>query len=366
MFERIRVRSHEIGLRFVENELTEILRPGVYRIFSLFGRKRIDVLDRSRVWVNHENLDVMAKSGKLGEDAEILELSDNQRAIVRIDGRIDRMLGPGRHVMLKGVCDIKTEIFDTDTARFEHRDAVMIAFAPGADRHITEHIVPQAHAGVLYLDGKLSATLPPGRYFFWKDAAKISMFIQDLRERVMDISGQEIMTSDKVTLRMNVTAAFRVKDVRLSVEASSDSAQALYRDIQLALRTEVGRLGLDDLLSEKDSLAGKLMASVSGLAREYGLSLERVGMRDIILPGEMKELMNQVIEAEKAAKANLIRRREETAAMRSQANTAKLLEDNPVLMRLRELETLESVAKTAKLNVFLGEKGLGERIVNII
>lgn len=80
----------------------------------------------------------------------------------------------------------------------------------------------------------------------------------------------------------------------------------------------------------------------------------------------MKELLNKVIEAQKAAEANLIVRREETAAMRSQANTARLLENNPTLMRLRELEVLEKIAVSSDLKVILGEKGLTERIVNLI
>jgi hypothetical protein len=88
-------------------------------------------------------------------------------------------------------------------------------------------------------------------------------------------------------------------------------------------------------------------------------------IRDIVLPGDMRELLNKVTEAKKAAEASLITRREETAAVRSQANTAKLLEGNPTLMRLRELEALERIADKAKLNVVLGEKGL-EKIVNLL
>ena len=102
--------------------------------------------------------------------------------------------------------------------------------------------------------------------------------------------------------------------------------------------------------------------------RAGGLGLEviSVGIRDVILPGDMKDLMNKVTEAKKAAEANLIVRREETAAMRSQANTAKVLEGNPTLMRLRELEVLERVATSGKLNIVLGEKGLAERVVNLL
>ena len=91
------------------------------------------------------------------------------------------------------------------------------------------------------------------------------------------------------------------------------------------------------------------------------MEIVSVGIRDVILPGDMKDLMNKVTEAKKAAEANLIARREETAAMRSQVNTAKLLADNPALLRLRELEVLEKIATAGKMNIVLGEKGLADR-----
>jgi regulator of protease activity HflC (stomatin/prohibitin superfamily) len=123
---------------------------------------------------------------------------------------------------------------------------------------------------------------------------------------------------------------------------------------------------LDDLLADKDALTETLKTQLAHRAEVFGLTVTSLGIRDIILPGEMKTLLNKVMEAKKAAEANLIARREETAAMRSQANTAKLLEDNPVLMRLRELEVLQNVSTNSKLNVVLGEKGLAERVVNLL
>ncbi|HEV8068795.1 MAG TPA: SPFH domain-containing protein, partial [Planctomycetaceae bacterium] len=113
-------------------------------------------------------------------------------------------------------------------------------------------------------------------------------------------------------------------------------------------------------------VAKDIEESVRRRAGELGLEIASVGIRDVILPGDMKDLMNKVTEAKKAAEANLITRREETAAIRSQANTAKLLQDNPTLMRLRELEVLEKIAGAGKLNVVVGEKGLTERIVNLL
>ena len=140
----------------------------------------------------------------------------------------------------------------------------------------------------------------------------------------------------------------------------------LYRLVQFAIREAVADRTLDEVLSAKNTLDAELRAYVRERIAETGIEVTELGVKDVILPGEMKELLNKVTEAKKAAEANLIVRREETAAMRSQANTAKLLQDNPTLMRLRELEALEKVAASAKLNVVLGDKGLTERVVNVL
>ncbi len=109
-----------------------------------------------------------------------------------------------------------------------------------------------------------------------------------------------------------------------------------------------------------------MIAAIQDSAQALGIQVRSFGIRDIILPGDMKDLMNKVIEAKKAAESNLIMRREETAAMRSQANTAKLLDNNPTLMRLRELDILERVVSNSKMSVVLGEKGLADRVVNLL
>jgi regulator of protease activity HflC (stomatin/prohibitin superfamily) len=225
----------------------------------------------------------------------------------------------------------------------------------------------QVHCtGAVFIDGDFVETLPPGRYAFWKNMAQVKFVQEDLREAMFDVAGQDIMTADKVTLRMNAVVTYRVADARTAVSTVDDVRQALYREAQLALRAVVGARELDTFLMEKDGVASELADMVRARAKTLGVELIAVGIRDIILPGEMKDLMNRVTEAKKAAEANLIARREETAAMRSQANTAKLLADNPTLMRLRELEVLEKVAANSKLNIVLGEKGLTDRVMNVL
>ena len=259
-----------------------------------------------------------------------------------------------------------TEIIDARKVRFEHNDLQVIVQSAMAGRVLDNYAVEQGHMGVLFEDGNYVETLAPGRYAFWKNVAKVALMPVDMRETMLDVAGQEIMTADKVTLRMNAVVTYRVADARKAVSTTDDVRQALYREAQLALRAIIGARELDQFLTDKDAVANELEESVRRRVTDLGLTVVSAGIRDVILPGDMKDLMNKVTEAKKAAEANLIVRREETAAMRSQANTAKLLEGNATLMRLRELEVLERVAAGGKLNVVLGEKGLAERLVNLL
>src|SRR5262249_25081424 len=242
----------------------------------------------------------------------------------------------------------------------------VIARSQLVERVLDTFLVPAGHVGAWYEDGDFVETLPPGRHAFWKNVAEVTLVPIDARELILDVAGQEIMTADKVTLRLNALVTYGVADARLSLSVVDDARQALYRETQLVLRALVGARELDSFLADKDGVVGELEQGLRRRLPAIGLEVITVGIRDIILPGEMKDLLNKVTEAKKAAEANLIVRREETAAMRSQANTAKLLQDNPTLMRLRELEVLEKVAATAKLNVVLGDKGLTERVVNVL
>jgi regulator of protease activity HflC (stomatin/prohibitin superfamily) len=257
-------------------------------------------------------------------------------------------------------------VVDARTVRFEHAQLPVIVRSALADRLLDVCRVQRDCVGVLFYDGKYVDTLAPGLYAFWKGPAEAKLVEVDLRETMLDVGGQEIMTADKVTLRLNAVATYRVTDARKAVTVVDDVRQALYREAQLALRAVVGAKELDSFLTAKDGVAKELEEILRQRAGALGVEILAVGIRDVILPGDMKELMNKVTEAKKAAEANLIVRREETAAMRSQANTAKLLEGNPTLMRLRELEVLEKVAAGGKLNVVLGEKGLAERVVNLL
>ncbi len=366
MFKRIRIRSYEVGLHFRDGEFKGLLGEGRHWLFDPLLKHRVDVVSQRDPWLVHDKLDVIVKSGALGERATVVDLKDHRRALVWIDGRFNRILSPELYAYWNGMREVRVETVDAQSARFEHADLKVIVRSPEAGQTLDVCVVNRNCAGVLFIDGRFVVTLSPGLYAFWKGAADAKLVEVDRRETVIDVSGQELMTADKVTLRMNAVATYRIADARKAVTETDDVRQALYRETQLVVRAVVGARELDTFLTDKDAVAQEIEQSVRERASDLGLELASVGIRDVILPGDMKDLMNKVTEAKKVAEANLIARREETAAMRSQANTAKLLADNPTLMRLRELEVLENVASTGKLNIVLGEKGLADRVVNLL
>ncbi|MEO1175261.1 MAG: slipin family protein, partial [Myxococcota bacterium] len=254
------------------------------------------------------------------------------------------------------VAELKTELFDvSEGVRFNHGKLQALLRAPGADQWLSVSEVAAGHVGLLFVDGSLVEVAQPGPVVTWKFRGRVQVFQVETREQMLELTGQELMTQDKVTLRLNAGVGFRVADPVKAMSAVDNFTQALHRAGQLTLRGVIGAVPLDELLTNKELIAERLQSDLSATATEFGVHVSRVGLRDVILPGEMKDLMNRVTEAKKAAEAALITRREETAAARAHANTAKLLEQNPTLMRIRELEVLEKVAEKANLTVMLGD-----------
>ncbi|WP_010587690.1 slipin family protein [Schlesneria paludicola] len=366
LLKRFKIRTYEMGLLFRDGEFQGLLTAGAHWFFDPFGKVRVDVVSQREPWLVHEKLDLMIKSGALAERAVVLDLKDNERALVWIENRFSQVLPAGQHACWTGQKQVRVEIIDIQPVRFEHEQFKVIVRSALANRVLDVGSVQRDHVGVLFIDGRYVDSLAPGEYAFWKGTAEAKLVEVDLRETIVDVGGQEIMTADKVTLRLNAVVTYKVVDARKAVSQTDDVRQALYRDTQLVLRGVVGARELDAFLTDKDAVAKEIQDNIRRRAGELGLEIASVGIRDVILPGDMKDLMNKVTEAHKAAEANLIARREETAAIRSQANTAKLLADSPTLMRLRELEVLEKIASAGKLNIILGDKGLADKVVNLL
>lgn len=365
-YKRVKIRSYEVGLYFRDGEFKGLLTEGRHWLMGPSWKVQVDVVSRRDPWLQHDELDAIVKSGALTDEAVVVDLKDNDRGLVWIEGRFSHILPPGLYAYWTGQKDVRIEVVDASEVRFKHAELKRILGSPYAGQVLDICTVERSAVGVVFYDGEFVETLPPGQYAYWRRTADAKVVEVDLREQILDVAGQEIMTADKVTLRMNAVVTYRVVDARQAVTVADGAKQSLYREAQLALRAVVATRDLDAFLTDKDAVTDEFAESVRRRSAELGLEVVSVGVRDVILPGDMKDLLNKVTEAKKAAEANLISRREETAAMRSQANTAKLLADNPTLMRLRELEVLEKVATAGDLKVVLGEKGLADRVVNLL
>ncbi len=362
---RVKIRSYQKGLLFRDKEFKRVLPAGSHWCVDPTGKTTVDIVSMREPWLEHRDLDLMVSSGRLNGDARIIELSDSERGLVWIENRFDRILGPGQYALWHAMKEVRVEVVDIGVVRFSHDRIGPILESATAAAELAVQRIGEGMVGILFLDGHLREVLAPGLHVFWKKAGEIRVVPVETRESILDVSGQEIITGDKVSLRINGLTVYRVVDPRLAVTAVEDYRQALYRETQLALRSVVGTTELDMLLADKDLLAGAVSGILAERVKAFGVKVIGVGLRDLILPGEMRELFNRVVESKKAAEANLITRREETAAMRSQANTARILADNPTLMRLRELEVLEKVAANSQLSIVCGDS-LAEKVIKLI
>lgn len=226
---------------------------------------------------------------------------------------------------------------------------------------MTKVIVEAHEKALLFRNGEFVRELAPGRHRLARILATERVVKLDGRGQTLTVSGQELMTSDRVTLRLTAVAAFRVVDAVKAVLSVDNWMTRLYTDVQLALREHVGALELEALLRDKGRLGRALLEQVAVRAAEYGVAVSEVALKDVILPGEMKEILNKVMEARKAAEAALIARREELAATRALANTAELLARNPALMKLKVLESLEKIAASGGAKIVVPADFLADR-----
>jgi len=366
MIRWFKIRRYERGLLFRDRVFVRVLGPGRHFVLDPLFRARADRVSVREPWLIHPDLEVIVRSGALSGEARVLVLGDHDRAVVKIDGRVMGVLGRGLYALWTDFHRVEAELFDARDVAFAHPELPVVLTAEGAEELLTSVAVAAGHVALIFRDGRHLGTVGPGLHAFWRGEGDVRAVHVELREQVADVAGQDIITADKVTLRINAVVTWRVADPVKAVTEVEDHAQALYREAQLALRAVVGTRELDALLAEREAVARELEGEVRERAAGFGLAVSALGIRDVILPGDMRELLNRVTEARKAAEAALVTRREETAAMRSQANTARIVESNPTLMRLRELEVLEKVADRANLTVVLGEGGLADRVVKLL
>lgn len=272
---------------------------------------------------------------------------------------------------------------------------------------MTDIIIKDTHRGLWYEDGVLTRVLEAGRYVFPKPrlipqlfgrVPKVEVVLVDVRERDLTIKGQEILTADKVAIRVSIIVQFRVTDPRAALHQVEKYEDRLYSDVQLAARRSLASMPLEEILTNRNQLSEDILRDVKEIAATYGVAIFRADVKDLIFPGNLQEIMNKVLAAERMSEAQLVEARTkadvqrieaqaktetqrlqasalaeaqrlaatveaETQAVRTQAEVdslraqdqaAQAYTTHPALLRLRELETLRELAKSAQARIYIG------------
>ena len=266
-----------------------------------------------------------------------------------------------------------------------------------------EIIIKDTHRGLQYLDGKLLQVLGAGRYTLkdrgWFGTGTLEeIVLVDVRQRDLTIKGQEILTADKVAIRVSIITQFQVTDPRAALHNVENYEDRLYSDVQLAARRSLASMNLEEILTNRNQLSEDISRDVTESAASYGVLIARADVKDLIFPGNLQEIMNRVLTAERMSQAQLVESRtkaeqnrieatarneiarvqaeqnREATRLNAQAEAeasrirtaaeletlqqregeAQLYQANPSLLRLRELETLSALAGNAEARIYIG------------
>lgn len=365
--QRVTVLENQRAILLKKGRLAAILGPGAHYVsvgetvierHDLIRPELVSVYERALLGQRRDLAD---------QHLVAFETGPNEIGVVLRDGRLYALLKPeGRTVMWK----------DAGPLEFERVEIAEDLAVPKALKRRLERFgqtdkvarfnVEAEQAGLLFIDGVFVRRLEAGAHMFWQVGRKVAVKLVDLRLQPLEVTGQEILTRDRVSIRVNLAAEYRVADPVKAVSAVADFSGALYRALQYAFRKTLGARTLDEILEQKLGVDAEAAEQVRREMAAIGLEVGEIALKDVILPGEMRAILNQVVTAEKQAQANVIRRREETAATRSLLNTARVMEENPIMLRLKELEALEAIAeKVDQLVIHNGAQGLMQDIARL-
>jgi regulator of protease activity HflC (stomatin/prohibitin superfamily) len=268
-----------------------------------------------------------------------------------------------------------------------------------------EIIIKDTHRGLRYEDGVLREILGAGRYtipgeatFSFFRTPKVEITLVDMRERDLTIKGQEILTADKVAIRVSIIVQFRVSDPRAAMHEVAHYEERLYTDVQLAARRSLASMTLEEILTNRNRLSEDILRDIKEAAANYGVAILRADVKDLVFPGNLQEIMNRVLAAERMSQAQLVEARTkaetqridarvradahraeaeaqaaasklaaqaeaeairvkteaEVSALREREQAAEVYAEHPALLRLQELETLRELARTANARIYIG------------
>ncbi|TKG92862.1 slipin family protein [Puteibacter caeruleilacunae] len=338
---RIRVKNGLVGLLFRSGNYKQVVTEGTY---WLMPNEKVVLYNKALPFTPGIELNLLLKDSQLQEMLHIVEVKDNEIVLQYINNNFASVLSPGRYAFWKDLVNYTFKSVDLNQLEIDKEIDITILKSHHLLKYIRVYNIDSYETGLLFVDGKFEKQLEPGIYHLWNNTTPVCVYKADLRQQQIEVSGQEILTSDKATLRINFFAQYRIVDPTTAITQNKEYQKQLYILLQLAIREYIGALTMDALLEKKDTISEFVMDKIKDQVSKLGIELMNCGVKDIILPGDVKEIMNKVLVAQKQAQANIVTRREETASTRSLLNTAKLMEDNEMLFKLKEMEYVEKIA----------------------
>jgi len=360
---KVKIYAYQVGLVYKNGVYKKMLKEGTYWFWS---NETVMIYDVTVAFNSSTDLNILLQDAELANALQVIEVGDNEIVLQYRDGLLKQVLTAGRYAFWKNAVN-NYEFVKADTGKIEISENISRAVLQNrlVAPYVRSYTVENYEKAVLFIDGKYVQVLPAGIYYWWKNSITIVVGKVDTRMQQVEINGQEILTKDKAALRINGYAQYKVTGIEKALLQNKDYERQLYVAFQLALREYIGGLGFDELLEKKETIVPFILEAVKNTAEELGVTVNSFGIRDIILPGDVKDIMNKVLVAEKNAQANSIMRREETASTRSLLNTAKLMEDNTMLWKLKEMEYVEKIAdKIGEISVS-GNGSLVEQLKQI-
>jgi regulator of protease activity HflC (stomatin/prohibitin superfamily) len=203
-------------------------------------------------------------------------------------------------------------------------------------------IVPEGFYGLLYRHGKSLHRISPGRHRFWQEG--YTVHLMDMRKTILTVAGQEVLSADSVGLKVSAVLTYQVIECETAMHTVENYTTYLYNAVQLALRLVMGTQTMETLLNRRVDVGRELLALVKLEADKLGIQVHAVEVKDVMFPGELKKAFSEELRAQKEGQAALERARGETAALRNLANAARMLDNNPALMNLRLMQSINSAS----------------------
>jgi regulator of protease activity HflC (stomatin/prohibitin superfamily) len=336
------IKNDERGLLFKDGNYVKCLQPGKHTL-NPFVKYQVVTADVNQIFDPvDKNINTYIEDVELQKELTVIDVQDYEIAIHFEDGKLANVLKAGKYAFWNVLKKHDFIIIDRRNPEIDPKIDVSVYSHPKLHEYVVHHHVMSHEQGILYYDNVIQKILKPGRYFFWKSPVQVTVQIVDFRQQQIDMTGQEIMTEDKISMRLNFVCHYKITEPLKVIQIKSFEEQ-IYIILQLILREYIGTLKLDELLLKKQEVGNYVLQKLKEKGSDFGIEFLFAGVKDVILPGDIKEILNTVLIAEKRAQANVITRREETASTRSLLNTAKLMEENQTLYRLKELEFLEKI-----------------------